>query len=262
MLHVVQRADIVGLRTEDIRGSIGSGAGGYHAAAPSGQLGGGIQVSFLDHRRPRHVRRVNGKDGLDHVFVRGMQHLKAIETSDGMDYVAESGRNHRIAIVREESRCPELIVVDLDPECFLDDRRGAFETDSQAVGIAMGDPKTLAVAQSTTACSSCTDGENRAFHSSGVRNCRKFGDPGVRNSSRNCCSSAQFGGWRPSTTRSIWLGSKLPARVAEPFNTSNGVGPPGAIFCWPSAVKAPHASRMGKLKFLRINGLPSLIGRD
>ena len=35
-------------------------------------------------------------------------------------------------------------VVDLDPECFLDDRRGAFETDSQAVGIAMGDPKTLA----------------------------------------------------------------------------------------------------------------------
>src|SRR5580704_11173492 len=79
------------------------------------------------------------------------------------------------------------------------------------------------VAQSTTFCSCSAEGAKRAFHSSGVRNWWKLGEPLVSSSSMNCSSSAICGGCTASTRRSVCWGSSAPITVAVPSSTWDGV---------------------------------------
>ena len=110
----------------------------------------------------------------------------------------------------------------------------------------------FACAQSTTACSSCGEGEKRAFHSSAVRKCLYSGDPFVFRSTRNCSSSAMCGCCRPKTSRSIWLELNDPAVTAVPFVTAGGTSPgssiPAPVCAWPATAAARPMSAAVRIR--------------
>ena len=79
------------------------------------------------------------------------------------------------------------------------------------------------VAQAATACSSCTDGAKRWFHSCSLKYLWNGGDSRFCNWFRYCSSSCKCGGFNANTRRSFCSAGYAPMRCALPSRTAIGV---------------------------------------